>query len=444
MPRELTDSNNTPVSPPLSKHAPTFYWHYAWVIVGIAAAMQMVGASIRMAFGVFIEPLSHILGGDQGAITLAYAINSVVSAVFSPAAGWIGDRYGTRKAMTIGGLMFIAGMVLTGLINHLWQFYLAFGVLLGIAQAIFLVPLVPGVMRWYRRQLGWGMGILMASWGLGPAITVPIMGYLIVHLGWQGAFWATAAGSAVLMVVLIYFYKNTPFDIGTTPYGTLMGDSIEEEMVVDETRTKIFGKYMKKTAAYYNMSSIHFLGCVGHAIILVYLIPIAVQEGISLVGASVIVTVMAAVSVPSRLVVPVFAEKIGVRTIMAIFFFLQAVTVIMLFWTHEQWMFYLFALVFGIGYGGESGGFPILNRRYFGHAPQGSPYGFQMLGAGLGMALGGWIGGVIFDVTGGYNLAFTISVIASLAGMGSIMLLDSPGKLLIPDWELKPKPMSLD
>ena len=232
------------------------------------------------------------------------------------------------------------------------------------------------------------MGILMASWGLGPAVAVPLMVYLLVHLGWQNTFWATAGGLTVIMAILIYLYKNTPSDIGTDPYGTLTGESVREEVVIDKARARTFVKSMKKTAAYYNMSSIHFLGCVGHAIILVYLIPIAIQEGISLVSAAPILTVMAAVSVPSRLFVPVLAEKIGVRTIMAIFFFLQGVTVIMLFWTHEQWMFYLFALVFGIGYGGESGGFPILNRRYYGHAPQGSPYGFQMLGARLHDPLG--------------------------------------------------------
>ena len=129
---------------------------------------------------------------------------------------------------------------------------------------------------------------------------------------------------------------------------------------------------------------------------------------------------------------------------MAIFFFLQGIPVIMLFWTHEQWTFYLFAFVFGIGYGGETGGFPILNSRYFGHAPQGSPYGFQMLGAGLGMALGGWIGGVIFDVTGGYNLALLISIFASLAGMASIIFLEPTNDLLIPDWELEPSPAGPD
>lgn len=435
-----TDSDLTPPSDAPSKGGLTFYWHYAWVIVAIAAIMQMVGASIRMAFGVFIEPLSQTFQWDQGDITLAYGINSVVSAIASPAAGWIGDRFGARKAMALGALMFIAGMVLTGVIQELWQFYVAFGVILGTAQAIFLVPLLPGVMRWYRRQLGWGMGILMASWGIGPAIAAPIMGLMIVHLEWQGTFWVTAAGSAAIMAILIYLYKDSPADIGTEPYGTLPGESFKVEIVIDKVKASTFASHMKKTSAYYNMSSIHFLGCVGHAVILVYLIPIAVREGIDLVAAATILAAMAAVSVPSRFAVPVLAEKVGVRTIMAIFYFLQGITVILLFWTHEHWMFYLFAVVFGIGYGGESGGFPILNRKYYGYAPQGSPYGFQMLGAGLGMALGGWIGGVIFDITNGYGWALVISIVASIAGMVSIMLLEPTDELIIPDWELDPSP----
>ncbi len=412
------------------------YWHYAWVIVTIAAIMHMVGASIRMAFGVFVDPLSLIFGWNQGDITLAYGINSVVSALASPAAGWIGDRFGTRKAMALGSLLFLFGMVITGFIQELWQFYVSFGVILGIAQAIFLVPLLPGVMLWYRRQLGWGMGILMASWGIGPAISAPLMGYMILHLDWQGTFWATAGGTAVIMAILLYLYRDRPADIGIKPYGTLPTESVRTEIVIDKIKARTFASYMKKTPAYYNMSSIHFLGCVGHAIILVYLIPLAVQEGIDYVAAATILGVMAAISVPSRFAVPVLSEKMGVRTIMAIFFFLQGITVIMLFWTHEQWVFYLFAVVFGIAYGGESGGFPILNRRYFGHAPQGSPYGFQMLGAGLGMALGGWIGGVIFDITGSYDYSLVISIIASLAGMVSTILLEPTDDLIIPDWEL--------
>ena len=61
----------------------------------------------------------------------------------------------------------------------------------------------------------------------------------------------------------------------------------------------------------------------------------------------------------------------------------------------------------------------------------------QMFGAGLGMALGGWVGGVIFDLTGGYAIALWISVAASILGMFSIIILEPTGKLLIPDWELE-------
>lgn len=413
----------------------TFYWHYAWVIVIIASVIQMVGASIRMAFGVFIDPLSQTFGWDQGVITLAYAINMIVSALASPIAGWIGDRYGTRKAMTLGGTMFIAGMLITGIISQPWEFCVAFGILLGIAQSIFLVPLVPGVMRWYKRQLGWAMGISMAAWGIGPAVVAPIMLYLIIYLGWQGAFWTTAAGSALIIAIMIFLYRDSPSEKGLLPYGSHPNELTSEELIVDNDKSKIFSQHIRKTAGFYNMSSIHFLGCVGHSIIIVYLVPLAVHEGIAAISASLILAAMTAISVPFRLLVPVVAEKQGLRSVMAIFFFLQGITVIMLFWTHDQWMFYLFAILFGIAYGGEAAVFPILNRRYYGNAPQGLPYGFQMFGAGLGMALGGWIPGKLFDITGTYDLAITISIVTSLAGMFFIFFLESTDKLLIPDWD---------
>ena len=117
------------------------YPHYVWVIVAVISVMQMVGTSIRMAFGVFIEPLEQTFQWSQGSITLAYAISSVVTALASPLAGWFGDRFGARKAMTVGTAMFLLGMLLTGFITTIWELYLYFGVLLGVAQAIFLGPL---------------------------------------------------------------------------------------------------------------------------------------------------------------------------------------------------------------------------------------------------------------------------------------------------------------
>lgn len=397
--------------------------------------MQMVGTSIRMAFGVIIDPLEQTFGWNQTTITLAYAISSVVTALASPLAGWLGDRYGARRSMILGTVLFLAGMVLTGTIQSVWELYLYFGVLLGLAQAIFLVPLIPAAMTWFRRHLGLGMGIVMASWGLGPAIAAPLVGYLIESMSWQNAFIVLAIVSAAIMALLIGLFRDRPADKGVLPYGHLPGDPLESGKENDPERMKLFNGHMRKTAAFWNMSSIHFLGCVGHAVILVYIVPLAVKEGLSLITAASLITVMAGVSIISRLVTPILSENLGTRTVMATFFFLQGITVVMLFWTHDAWMFYLFAVIFGIGYGGETGGFPILNRRYWGHAPNGHAYGVQMLGAGVGMALGGWVGGVVYDIFGSYDIALWISIIASLVGMVSIIMLEPTHKMLIPDWE---------
>ena len=412
----------------------TFYWHYAWVIVVIIASMQIVGTSIRMAFGVFIDPLQAQFGWSQGGIAFAYAITSVVSAVVSPWAGNLGDKYGAKNAMVVGTIIYLVGMLATAFVTTLWQFWFTYGVILGIAQAIFLVPLIPAAMIWFRRHLGMAMGLVMASWGLGPALATPLVAYMIESYGWTFAFLSLGIVTTLIMFFLIAVFRNRPADVGSEAYGTVSGDPSLSDKLPPAVLLKEFKGHMKKTAAYWNMSSIHFLGCVGHAVILIWIIPMATSKGLTPIDASLILTLFSAVSIATRLTTPMLCEKMGVRTVMTVFYILQGAPVLLLIFSSADSVFIVFAVTFGIGYGGETGGFPILNRKYFGHAPMGGAHGFQMLGAGIGMAVGGWIGGPVFDIFNSYNAAFWISVLASFGGALSIVLLENPAKLIIPDW----------
>jgi MFS family permease len=412
----------------------TFYWHYAWVIVVIIASMQIVGTSIRMAFGVFIDPLQAQFGWSQGGIAFAYAITSVVSAVVSPWAGNLGDKYGAKNAMVVGTIIYLVGMLATAFVTTLWQFWFTYGVILGIAQAIFLVPLIPAAMIWFRRHLGMAMGLVMASWGLGPALATPLVAYMIESYGWTFAFVSIGIVTTLIMFFLIAVFRNRPADVGSEAYGTVSGDPSLSDKLPPAVLLKEFKGHMKKTAAYWNMSSIHFLGCVGHAVILIWIIPMATSKGLTPIDASLILTLFSAVSIATRLTTPMLCEKMGVRTVMTVFYILQGAPVLLLIFSSADSVFIVFAVTFGIGYGGETGGFPILNRKYFGHAPMGGAHGFQMLGAGIGMAVGGWIGGPVFDIFNSYNAAFWISVLASFGGALSIVLLENPAKLIIPDW----------
>jgi len=192
---------------------------------------------------------------------------------------------------------------------------------------------------------------------------------------------------------------------------------------------------MQGTNAFRQLVGVHFLGCVGHAIVIIYIIPIAVEAGVNVVSAAGILSALMGVSVLTRFLTPVVADYLGAKRAMATMFVLQGLPVLMLFWTQELWQFYLFAVIFGIGYGGEGSAFPIINRQYFGRGPMGRSFGWQQAGAGTGMAVGGWIGGVLYVISGSYDVTVILSVLASVAGAALILTMPPTAKLLIPNWE---------
>ena len=140
-------------------------------------------------------------------------------------------------------------------------------------------------------------------------------------------------------------------------------------------------------------------------------------------------------SMVSRFVVPVMADWLGSKGIMAVCFALQVFPPFLLLFTQAPWAFFLFAALFGIGMGGEVPIFPIINRQYFGNAPIGTVYGWQMLGNGFGMGLGPLLGGFLWDHTGNFASPVILSSVLSLMGLLCVLVLPSTARELTPDWE---------
>ncbi|MCH2500202.1 MAG: MFS transporter, partial [Dehalococcoidia bacterium] len=262
--------------------------HYAWVIVAVAAVMRLFSSSFRSSSSILIPRLVDSFGWSYGAVGLGFAIQWIVSGLFGPPAGWLGDRYGVRWTMRLGAVLFIVGMVLTGFMRELWQFYLFFGVILSAAMGIFQVPLTAAVTLWFRKHLGTGMGLLQSSQGIGPLVAVPIMLY-IIHLfgggldGLRAAFWIPGIVGGAVILVMIKFFYNEPAEIGARPFGAPEDEPIKAVQTgeIAKVRTKVFQKQAQKTSAFWNLIGIHFWGCAGHAIILVYLVAMAEDEGVS-------------------------------------------------------------------------------------------------------------------------------------------------------------------
>lgn len=409
--------------------------HYAWVIVAIAGVVQMVGAAIRMAFGVLVDPLVETFGWSPGSIGLAYALMSITTALASPVAGYLGNRFGARQIMIVGTGLYFIGMVWTSQVGQIWELYLAYGLIFGFAQALLLVPVIPAIATWFRRHLGLGTGIMMVSWSLGPALVVQVLAVLFSTVGWSQAFLVVGlVGTAILAFVLIFF-RNTPEDAGRLAYGTRPGDRplISSGNVFIKTQQEFQG-FVYKTNAFWNLINIHFLGCVGHAVILVGIIPMGISKGLGPLTAAGVLTTIAVVSVVTRFIAPVLSDRFGSKVVMFVSFAGQGAGVLLLLNATTAWEFYIFAVLWAVPYGGEGTAFPIINRQYYGHSPMGSTFGWQLLGAGLGMALGGLLPGLVFDITGGYNWAIGLSAAFSLLGALAIVFLEPTRRQLIPDW----------
>ena len=421
--------------------------HYSWVIVAILAIVQILATSISMAAGILVPPLTDAdgqFGWSVGTIVMGLATYYLVGAMTAPIAGWLGDRYGARRMMFAGAVLYGSSMILMGFVQELWQFFIVFGVMLSITQSISMVPLMASVSGWFRRRLGLGTGLLWAAGGVGTAIIAPLTGYLLENYGWQVTFWSLGIGGGTILLVLNTFLRNRPEDIGLKPYGAMDDDPLSavRSAELEKLRVKVFNQHVRRTRAFWNLPAIHGLGCAGHGIVLIFSIPFAVSEGIGLTQAAVILTIISLVSISSRLLTPVLAERYGSKRIMASCLFTQGITVIILFWAHDLWAFYLFGALFGIGFGGEWTGYLVINRQYFGNGPMGTLYGSQMTGALLGHAITTALGGVVFEIfrSSGiidpYTVIFGLSVAFSLGGAAVILTLESTSKTLIPDWEM--------
>tara|TARA_B100001765_G_scaffold95034_1_gene58405 strand:+ start:704 stop:2017 length:1314 start_codon:yes stop_codon:yes gene_type:complete len=411
--------------------------HYAWIIIGLSVLLYLAGGSITQAFGVVILPLQDEYGWSQGSITLAYGISAIMSAVLSPMVGIATDRYGGRPVLFVGVACFFIGTAISALATDVWHIWLAYGVFLGVTQSCLNVALITTVTYWFREKLGLGVGLLQCAGGVGPAGTTLLIGILLAHYDWRVAFWSLGIGCGTAMTMIVFFFRSKPSDMGLDPLGGAWSGSVGQEFSRDIRilRDKVRAASIQSTSAFWKLVMVHYLGCLSHAIVIVYIVPIAVLAGVGAVAAAGVLSTLALVSGLTRFLTPVLADSLGARGTMAVMYVLQGLPVLMLYWTNDTWSFYVFAVIFGIGYGGEGSAFPIINRRYYGEGSLGRSFGWQLSGAMLGMATGGWVGGVLFGFFDDYLLTIALSVAASLTGAVVIMSMDRTDRVLILDWE---------
>ena len=273
--------------------------------------------------------------------------------------------------------------------------------------------------------------------GIGVVAFLFLIGAAFGQLGIQWIFWLPGMAGGALLLALVKFFYNSPADIGLRPFGDV-GIEPAQRPGRDETakvRARVFIQQARRTVTFWNLIGIHYWGCMGHQIINVLIVAIAVDRGLSLGAATGVLAAQQVVGVVVRAAVPVVAERLGCRIVWVVGMALQVFPLLLIIFFNDIWAYYLFAVLFGIGQSTEVPTFPIANRQYYGNVPQGSLYGWQSLGSGLGMGLAPVAGGLLWDFTGTYLAPLLLSLGFSTLALIQSWLLPSPRVRQIPDWE---------
>ena len=382
---------------------------YGWVIVAACALMIFVTYGLIYSYSVFFKPLAAHFQWDRAAVSMVYSFAVVIRGASAIGIGWLADRYSSRWVMVFCGLMMAAGYLLSSRVTGFGQFFLTYAVIeaIGMSGAWGVCTAVPS--RWFTKNRGMILGLVVAGSGLGTLLIVPIAERLVNAYQWSQAFVICGIGAGALMVVSALFLRNPPATVEqNTKSRTLEGASVSKAL--GDTRLWMI-----------ILTFLFFF--FGSQIVMVHLVNYATDVGIDPLLAATFVSVIGAVSVFSRISMGVASEKLGIYKMMLVTRVALVAVFVLLVFTRSIWAFYLIAVLFGIPYGGEVTQIPFVIGRFFGTRNMATLMGISVFGINVGGAFGAWLAGYIFDTTDSYNWAFWSGAIAAVISLALMWML---------------------
>jgi len=398
---------------------------YGWVIVGAGLVLTLIMFGVVDSFGVMFKPISEQFHWDRGTISVASMINWISFGLGTLMFGILSDRFGSRRIMIAGGLVFIAGTLLLSQVQSLWQLYLCFGVLLAIGRSAAGVPLMALVTKWFVRNQGLALA-LAQSQNVGPAVFAPLSVFLLAHYGWRGAYLWLGIGALLIipMALLMRDHSTSSRAPGRsspsggashlTSHTPLAGATLSEAV---------------RTRAFWTLNLMVLGCCTCHSCILLHGINHMTDVGLPTAIAAQVSATMAISGLVGKIANGLLADRIGAKWAIAGFLGLQAIMIPFFLEAHSAPSFFAWAVLFGFGYGGPMPVYAMLFREYFGTRSIGTILGVFLMIASVGMGSGGLMGGVMYNLFGSYAVPFLTSTSTGLISALLALTLPSAKKL---------------
>jgi MFS family permease len=380
---------------------------YGWVIVAVGIVVTCIGFGSMLSLSVFLQPMVVAMGWSRTDVSTAALLNWLCMGAGAFLWGAVSDRVGTRSVVLTGGILLGLGMVLASRAETIGQFQLAFGLLVGLATGSLYSPLIATTTRWFTRNRSLAVALVSTGVSAGSMVTAPLSRWLISEYDWRFAM--LVLGDLVWLVIIpsaLLLRNPPPAPVAAGPTAAPAGHALSVGQAL-------------RTPQFVAISLTHFACCAAHSGPIFHMVTNAIDKGVTAMAAATVLSAAALASLGGKILCGLIADRVGAKRTLVAGLIVQAVAVSLYLGVSELPGFYALAMLFGFSYGGVMPLYAIIVREYFGERTMGSVFGAVGFVSTLGMAVGPWAGGRLYDAGGSY---FWLFVSSSAIGLGAVAM----------------------
>jgi MFS family permease len=385
-----------------------------WLLLAAAFGTFSVGAGFMHAYTVFLVTFIDVFGWSRAEVSLAYAVSQIVTGVSSPLVGWLVDRLGPSRLILMGGALLTAGLLASAGATQLWHVVLLYGVVMTLgANCLGLVVFVPLLSRHFVRNRGMAVSVVQSANGFARAFSAPVATLMISGFGWRGAYLAQGAFMAVLLLPLASLFRG-------------IGQGGRRRVTDTEGWTV---RQAVRTPHFWLLFAVYMFTGLGSFLVALHQLAFAVDIGFDKLYAAGVLGMGAFLSLPGVIITGTLSDYVG-REISAIVTYgtsiIGVVFALMITAPDQHLLLWLHACFFGLTWGARGPAITAKTADLFPGPNLGAILGVITIGTGLGAAGGSWLAGFVFDTTGSYRVAFTLSIVFYVAGSIAFWALRRP------------------
>jgi MFS family permease len=365
---------------------------YAWLRLAASLALMTISGVGMYAVAVALPAVQAEFGVARSAASLPYAATMIGFGLGGILMGRLSDRFGVMVPVLIGGACLGLGFVAAGASSGLWQFALAQGVLIGLlGTSSAFAPLVADTSMWFTRRRGIAVAICASGNYLAGAVWPPVLQHYFDTIGWRATFTGVGVFCAATMIPLAFALRRKPPELGAA---AVSGSASNKK--IDIPPNTLFALLCVAGVAC----------CVAMSMPQVHIVAYCSDLGFGAARGAEMLSMMLGFGIVSRLASGWICDRVGGLRTLLLGSGLQGVALLMFLPFNGLYSLYLVSALFGLFQGGIVPSYAIIVREYFPQREAGARVGAVLMCTLFGMALGGWMTGVIFDLTGSYRVAF--------------------------------------